>query len=85
MKWYSVVLGIQSFMSADCNTDRPQVVVIFTERLMAGKETLHRFHVERFRIKKLYEINCREQYCIDLANRSVAVENLDVDVDGNRA
>jgi hypothetical protein len=48
----------------------------FRERLAVGKQTTPRFHVERFNIKKLNEVEDKDQYCIEVSNRFAALENL---------
>jgi hypothetical protein len=42
-------------------------------------------HVERFSLKKLNEVEGRGQYRFEISNRFASLENLDVDVDINRA
>jgi hypothetical protein len=54
------------------------------KRLTAGKQTKHRFHMERFNLKKLHEVEGKEQYCVEISNRFAALENLDAEVDINR-
>jgi hypothetical protein len=41
--------------------------------------------MERFNLKKLNEVECKEQYRVEILNRFVALENLDPEVDINRA
>jgi hypothetical protein len=51
----SNVLDVRSFRAADCDTDHYLVVVKFKERLTVNKQGSHRFHRERFSLKKLNE------------------------------
>jgi hypothetical protein len=60
------------------------VVAKFRERLEVSKQTMHRFHIERFSLKKLNEIEGKEQYHVEISNRFTALENLDTEVDINR-
>jgi hypothetical protein len=46
------------------------------ERLAASKQTPHRFHMERFNLKKLNELEGKEQYNVEISNRFAALENL---------
>jgi hypothetical protein len=46
----------------DCNTDHYLVVAKVRERLAVCKQTTHRFHMERFNLKKLNEVEGKEQY-----------------------
>jgi hypothetical protein len=52
-------------------------------RLAVSKQTTHRVHMERFNIKKLNEVEGKEQYCAEISNRFAALENLDTEVDIN--
>jgi hypothetical protein len=36
--------------------------------------------MERFNLKKLNEVDSKEQYRVDISNRFVALENLDTEV-----
>jgi hypothetical protein len=61
------------------------VVAKVRERLAVSKQTMHRFHIERFNIKELNELEGKEQYCAEISNRFAALENIDTEVDINRA
>jgi hypothetical protein len=50
-----------------------------------NKQTTHKFHLERFNLKKLNEVEDKEQYWVEISNRFAAFENLDAEVDINRA
>jgi hypothetical protein len=54
-------------------------------RLAASKQTMPRFHVERFNLKKLNKVEHKEQYRVEISNRFTALENSDAEVDVNRA
>jgi hypothetical protein len=41
--------------------------------------------VERFSLKKLIEVEDKEQYRVEISNRFTALENLDPEVDIHRA
>jgi hypothetical protein len=41
--------------------------------------------MERFNLKKLTEVEGKEQYHVEISNRFAALENLDTEVDINRA
>jgi hypothetical protein len=47
------------------------------ERLAVNKQTAHRFHMERFNLKKLNKVEGKEQYRVEISNRLAALENLD--------
>jgi hypothetical protein len=61
------------------------VVAKIMERLAVSKQTAHRIYMERFNHKKLNEVEGKEQYRVDISNRFAALENLDTEVDINRA
>jgi hypothetical protein len=56
------------------------VVTKVTERLIVSKQTAYRFHMERFNLKKLNEI----EYLVEISNRFATLENY-AEVDINRA
>jgi hypothetical protein len=55
------------------------------ERLAVSTPTKHGFHMKRFNLNKLNEVEGKEQYHVELANRLVALENLDAEDNINRA
>jgi hypothetical protein len=55
------------------------------ERLAVGEETMHRFHMDRYNLKELSEVDGKEQYNVEISNRIASLENLDADVNINRA
>jgi hypothetical protein len=61
------------------------VVAKVRERLAVSKRTMQKFDMERFNLKKLDKVENREQYRVEISNRYAALENLDDDVDINRA
>jgi hypothetical protein len=82
---HSSILDVRSFRAADCDTDHYLMVAKVTGRLAVNKQTTHRVHMERFNHKKLNEVEGNEQYHIKTSNRFTALENLDTEVDINRA
>jgi hypothetical protein len=82
---HSNVPDVQSFSAADCDSDHCLVVAKVRERLQVTKQTMHRFHMERFHLKKLNEVGGTEQYHVEISNRFAALENLDTEVDINRS
>jgi hypothetical protein len=51
------------------------------ERLEVDKQRLHRFHVERFSLRKLNGVAGKEKYRDEVSNRFAALENLDAEVE----
>jgi hypothetical protein len=70
---------------SDCDTDHYLVVAKDRERLAVSKRTTQKFDMERFNLKKLDEVEGKKQYRVKISNRFAALENLDNDVDINRA
>jgi hypothetical protein len=54
------------------------------ERLAVSKQTTQAFYIERFSLKKLDEVEGKEQYWVKISNGFAALENLD-DMDIDRA
>jgi hypothetical protein len=61
------------------------MVVKVWERLAVNKQRSHRFLMERFNLKKLYEVESKVKYHVEVLNRSAALENLDAEVEINSA
>jgi hypothetical protein len=61
------------------------VVAKVRERLAVSKQTTQKFDMERFNLKKIDEVEGKEQYLVEISLRFAAMENLDYDVDINRA
>jgi hypothetical protein len=47
------------------------------ELLAVSKQKSHRFHVERFNLKKLNKVEVKEQYHVEASNRFAGLEDLD--------
>jgi hypothetical protein len=41
--------------------------------------------MKRFNLKKINKVESKEQYCVEISNSFAALENLDAEVDINRA
>jgi hypothetical protein len=79
------VLDVRSFRAADCDIDHYLVVAKVWERLSMNKQRSQRFHMERFNLKKLNEVEGKETYCIEVSNRFAALEDLDAEMEINSA
>jgi hypothetical protein len=82
---HSSIFHVRSFRAANYDTDHCLVVAEVKERLAVSKQTMHRVHMERFNLKKLKEGEDKEQYRVKISSRFAALENLDMEVDINRA
>ncbi|PNF22675.1 hypothetical protein B7P43_G07120 [Cryptotermes secundus] len=78
------ILEVRSFRAADCDTGHYLVVAKVRERLAVIKQTTQRVHMERFKLKKLNELEGKEQYCVEISNWFTALENLETEVDVNK-
>jgi hypothetical protein len=61
------------------------VVAKVRERLAVNKQRSQRFHMERFNLKKLNEVEGKEQSHVEVSNRFAALEELDTEVEINSA
>jgi hypothetical protein len=59
-------LDVRSFRGADRDTDQYLVVAEIRERLAVSKQTMYNFHMERFNLKKLSEVEGKEQYHVEM-------------------
>jgi hypothetical protein len=59
------------------------VVAKIKERLAVNKQGLHKFYMERFNVNKLYEVEGKEKYHVEVFNRFGALEDLDTEVEIN--
>jgi hypothetical protein len=64
-------------VAADSDNDHYLMVEKVNERLTTSKRTKHRFHMERFNLEKLHEIEGKEQYRVEVSNRFTVLGNLD--------
>jgi hypothetical protein len=55
------------------------------ESLAVSKQMTYRVHMERFNLKKLSEVECKERYRVEISNSFAALENLVTEVDVNKA
>jgi hypothetical protein len=55
------------------------------ERLAVNKQRSQRFYMERFNLKKLNEVEGKEQFRVEITNRFAALEHLDTEVEINSA
>jgi hypothetical protein len=58
---HSNVLDVRSLRAADYDSDHYLVVAKVRERLAVNKQRSHRFHMERFNLKKLNELEGKGQ------------------------
>jgi hypothetical protein len=84
-KRYSSILYVPLFKASDCDTDHYLVVAKVREILAVSKQTMHRVHMERFSLMKLNEVDRKKQYRVEISNRLTALEDLETEVDVNRA
>jgi hypothetical protein len=49
------------------------VVAEVKERLAMNKQGSRRFHMERFNLRKSNEVECKEQFCVEVSNRFAAL------------
>jgi hypothetical protein len=78
---HSSVLDVRSLRAAFCDTDHYLVVAKIRERVAVNNEESHKFHTQRFNLKKLNE--GKEKYHVEVKNRFAALEDLEAEVEIN--
>jgi hypothetical protein len=82
---HSNVLDVRSFRGADFDTDRHYMLVTeVRERLCVSKRTAQKFDMGIFNLKKINEMEVRQQYQLQISNRLAVLWNLDDSMDLNR-
>jgi hypothetical protein len=61
------------------------MVAKFGERVAVDKQRSQRFDMERFNLKKLNNVEGKEQFRVGVTNRFAAFEDLDTEVEINSA
>jgi hypothetical protein len=61
------------------------VVAKVRERLSVNKHRSQRFDTERFNLKKLNDVERKEQFRVEVSNRFAALEDLDTELEINSA
>jgi hypothetical protein len=79
------VLDVRSLKAADCDSDHYLVVTKVRERLAVNKQSLQRFDMEGFYLKKLNDVEGKEQFRFEVSNRFAALEDLHTEVEINNA
>jgi hypothetical protein len=72
-------------LAADCDSDHYLVVAKVKERLAVNKQRSQRFNMERFNLKKLNDVEGKEQFSVKVSNRFAALEDLDTEMEINSA
>jgi hypothetical protein len=58
----SIILDVQSFRRADCDTDHYLLVAKLRERISLSKRARQKFDLEIFNLKKLNDVEVKEKY-----------------------
>jgi hypothetical protein len=82
---HSNILGVRSSRATNCDTEHYLVVAKVRERLAVNKQRSHGFHMERFKLKKVNEVDGKEKHRVEVSNRFAALEDLDAEVEINSA
>jgi len=72
-RWHSSMLDVRKFRGDDCDTDHNLVVA---KARKGSKSAAQKFKVEILNLRKLYDLEFRKQYQIEILNRLVTLENL---------
>jgi hypothetical protein len=63
---HSSVLDVRSFRAADYDTDHYLLMAKIRERLAVNKQGAHTFHMEKFNLKKLNEVEGKDKYRVEV-------------------
>jgi hypothetical protein len=74
---------VPSYMAADCDTDHCLVVIKFRERLAENKQGWHKFHMERFNLNNLKEVEDKDKNRVEDSKGFAALEDLDSEAESN--
>jgi hypothetical protein len=80
---HSSVLDVLSFRVADCDRDHYLVVAKIRERIAVKKQVSHKYHMGRFILKKLNEVEGKVKYRVEVSSRFAALEDMDAEVEIN--
>jgi hypothetical protein len=80
---HSNILDIRSFRAAECDSDHSLVVEKVRDRLAVNKQKSNRFDMGRFNLRKLNEVEGKEQFHVEVSNRFAALEDPDAEVEIN--
>jgi hypothetical protein len=61
------------------------LVVRVRERIAVNKQRSQRIDMERFNLRKLNDVEGKEQFRVEVSNRFAALEDLDTEVEINSA
>jgi hypothetical protein len=82
---HSNVLDDRLLRAADCDSNHYLVAAKVRDRLAVNKQRSHSLHTERFNLKKLNELEGKEQFRVEVSNRFAALEDFDTEVEINSA
>jgi hypothetical protein len=69
---------------ADCDTDHYLVVAKLRERISVSKRARQKFDLERFYLRKLYDVEGKEKYHVENSNRYATSDNSDESLETRR-
>jgi hypothetical protein len=80
---HSSILDVQPFRAADCDSEHYLVVAKMWDRQAMNQQGSHKFHMERYNLKKLNKVEGKQKYRVGVSNRFAALEVSDAEIDTN--
>jgi hypothetical protein len=74
---HSSRLDVWSFKATDCDMDHYLVVTKIRGKLEVNKQGSHKFHMEKFNLRKWSKVEGKEKYRVEVLNRFSALGDVD--------
>jgi hypothetical protein len=72
-RWLSGIVDVRSFRGADCDTNHYLVTAKVRQSLAVRKRFTQKFHIERFNLKEMNDMEVKEQCQVKISNMLAAL------------